>query len=58
MQAKSKRTFGVCVPPILEISDDDDDDDDDDEDVDNVCMYVCMGYYILGLKRIPNLVFE
>ena len=29
-QAKSKRTFGVCVPPILEII-------DDVEDVDNVC---------------------
>ena len=29
---KSKRTFGVCVPPILEISD----DNDDVEDTDNV----------------------
>lgn len=35
-QAKSKRMFGVCVPPILEIS------DDDLEDVDNVCTYVVL----------------
>ena len=33
-QAKSKRTFGVCVPPILEISD----DDVDIEDTDSVCV--------------------
>ena len=35
-QANSKRTFGVCVPPILEIS------DDEDVDLDNVCVTVCM----------------
>ena len=34
VQARSKRTFGVCAPPVLEIS------DDDIEDVDNVYMRV------------------
>ena len=45
-QAKSKRTFGVCVPPILEIV-----DEDDTEDTDNVSVwylrYLTMDWLLL-----------
>ena len=42
-QAKSKKTFGVCVPPTLEISD----DYDDVEDTDNVSMISMLHQSIL-----------
>ena len=42
VQARSKRTFGVCALPILEIS------DDDIEDEDNVCTHVIVNSGLLS----------